>query len=41
MIMKKENHTVVAEPDSFVSGYSTGEQVVSRHHQELSLWAGI
>ncbi len=32
---EKENHTVVAEPDSFVSGYSTGEQVVSRHHQGI------
>ena len=32
---EKENHTVVAEPDGFVSGYSTGEQVVSRHHQGI------
>ena len=32
---EKENHTVVAEPDSFVCAYGTGEQVVSRHHQGM------
>lgn len=32
---EKENHTVVAEPGSFVCAYGTGEQVVSRHHQGM------
>ena len=32
---EQQNHTVLAEPDSFVSCYSAQEEVVSRHHEGI------
>ncbi|MDD3193620.1 MAG: gamma-glutamyl-gamma-aminobutyrate hydrolase family protein [Oscillospiraceae bacterium] len=32
---EEKNHAILAEPDSFVSGYGAGEEVVSRHHQGI------